>query len=274
MKKLYLCLFISFAALCALSRPTSATDGTLTIVTNRQLTEPHNGNIIIGADNVVLDCADFTVDGANSMDIGILVVDRIGVTVQRCNVTGFVLDGISLSLSVNNVFRLNTVHNNGDDGFSLVESTLNFFIDNEVFENGDDGFDLEDSSKNQFISNTIMRNGCEPGTPCVMMPRRNGVSLDVASNGNFFVANEIRSNASRGISVDDSNNNMFISNLVTENLAVGIHFGTGEPPLSSGKGSKGNQVLFNNLCGNAAGQITESNKSLNKNIILNNTVCP
>jgi len=143
-----------------------------------------------------------------------------------------------------------------------------------VHNNGDDGFDLEDSSKNQFISNTIMRNGCDPGTHCVMMPRKNGVSLDVASNGNGFIDNRIRSNASRGISLDDSNNNMFLSNLVTENLAEGIHFGTGEPPLSSGKGSKGNQVLFNNLCGNAGGEITESNKSLNKNIINFNTVCP
>jgi len=83
MRKLYLCLFISFVALCALSRPSWATDGTLMITMSRQLTEPHNGNIIIGANNVVLDCAGFTVDGANAMmDVGILVVDRTGVTVQ------------------------------------------------------------------------------------------------------------------------------------------------------------------------------------------------
>jgi parallel beta-helix repeat protein len=276
MRKLYLCLFISLVVFCALSRPTWATNGTKTIMTNTTLTEPHHGNIVIAANNFVLDCADFTVindDPLTEFDVGISLVNRIGVTVLRCNVTRFIRDGISLSLSDANFFRSNIVHNNGDDGISLVESTLNVFTDNEVFENVDDGFDLEDSGKNQFIHNTVMRNGCVVGQPCVMKPKSNGFSLDVASNGNVFVENEIKSNADRGISLDDSSNNTFVSNRVTDNLGVGIHFGTGKPPLSSGKGSMSNAFLVNYLCGNAQPQITNSNKSVN-NTIQFNTVIP
>jgi parallel beta-helix repeat protein len=283
MRKLYLCLFILFVVFCALSRPTWATNGTMTIMTNMQLTEPHHGNIIIAANNVVLDCADFTVDGGNTgFDVGILLVNRIGVTVQRCNVTGFAGDGISLLGAAINVFRSNNVHNNGDDGVSLVESTLNIFTDNEVSENVDDGFDLEDSSKNQFTNNTVMRNGVVAGQPCVMKPKSNGFSLDVASNGNVFVGNEITCNADRGISLDDSSNNTFINNTVTENPGVGIHFGTGNPATSTGKGSMSNAFVLNYLCGNNptggnnAPQITKSTKSVNNTIQFNTVItkCP
>ncbi len=96
MRKLY--LFISFVALCTLPSPAWATSGTLTITTNTTLTETHDGNIIIAADNVTLDCAEHLVTGSG---IGILLQDRQGVTVKNCRVAHFT-NGIVLVRSKGN----------------------------------------------------------------------------------------------------------------------------------------------------------------------------
>ncbi len=55
------------------------TSGTLVITTNTKLGANHDGNIIIAADNVTLDCAGHTVTGAG-VGYGILIQDQVGVT--------------------------------------------------------------------------------------------------------------------------------------------------------------------------------------------------
>ena len=70
------------------------TTGTLTITSNTNLNEDHQGNIVIAADGVTLDCQGHEVTGTGS-GTGVLLNGRTGVTVKNCHVSGF-LDGFGL----------------------------------------------------------------------------------------------------------------------------------------------------------------------------------
>lgn len=163
MKKLH---FIPFAALSTLLvAPVWATTGTLTVTTNTTLSEEHNGNIVIAADSITLDCAGLTVTGA-STGTGIALIGRRGVTVTNCRVTNFE-NGFALIGSNRNVFIANEALNNNDEGFDIEASDANIFMNNQANQNDTDGFDLDDSHGNIFFQqNTANENG------------RNGFELD------------------------------------------------------------------------------------------------
>ena len=55
---------------------------TLIVTADTTLTEDHDGNVVLDADGVTLDCNGRTVTGADA-GIGILLVERNGVTVQE-----------------------------------------------------------------------------------------------------------------------------------------------------------------------------------------------
>ena len=78
----------------------SATAGTLVINSNTTLTEDHNGNVVIGTDNVTLDCAGHAIVGPGGV-FGVLLNGRRNATVTNCDVSGF-LHGVGLLDSVNN----------------------------------------------------------------------------------------------------------------------------------------------------------------------------
>ncbi len=62
--------------------PAHATTGTLTINADTTLTEDHYGSIIIGTDDITLDCGGHSVTGPGSGN-GILLIRRTGVTVKN-----------------------------------------------------------------------------------------------------------------------------------------------------------------------------------------------
>ena len=69
-----------------LPSPVSATMGQLIITTDTTLTENHFGNLIIGADNITLDCAGFSVDGTGlGIGNGIALSGRQGVAGGDCS---------------------------------------------------------------------------------------------------------------------------------------------------------------------------------------------
>ena len=69
------------------SNPASATNGTLVILVDTTLTEDHNGNIEVNANNITLDCDGHSVTGDGTTD-GIRVFGS-GVTVVNCNLSTF-----------------------------------------------------------------------------------------------------------------------------------------------------------------------------------------
>lgn len=97
-----------------------ATSGILVITTDTTLAEDHNGNVVIGADAVTLNCGYHVVEG-NGSGIGIDVNGRFVVKVQNCTVQNFET-GISLSGSNLNIFASNRIRNNKGDGLHLDNS--------------------------------------------------------------------------------------------------------------------------------------------------------
>ena len=82
-------LFVFVLAMwIAIPATANATSGTMIVTQNTVLTEDQFGPIIVGADNITLDCAGFRVVGF-SVGIGVDLEGRSGVTVQHCRVSGF-----------------------------------------------------------------------------------------------------------------------------------------------------------------------------------------
>src|SRR6266545_3673360 len=85
-----------------------ATTGTLLITSDTTLTENHDGSIVIGADNVTLDCAGHEVRGPGFA--GVLLVGRSGVMVKNCRATGFLHGVVLIGGSVGNTLTGNTAY--------------------------------------------------------------------------------------------------------------------------------------------------------------------
>ncbi len=226
---------------CSAQVPGPATTGTLNILTDTTLIQNHNGEIDIGADNVILDCAGHSVTGKGS-GTGINVDGRTGVTVRRCHVSGFEL-GVVLSSSSSNIIDGNWVQENGlpgglSIGILLTGSPDNKISNNAVTGNGADGIAIGSSSDGNTISdNNVTGNGIH------------GISLQNADN-NTLIGNESRDNEAVGIWVAKS-----LGNTVTENSATGNgQFGI-DDSSTGGTGDAGTDNNYtNNTCsGNGQG---------------------
>src|SRR6266699_2019097 len=64
------------------------TSGTFYISTNTVLSENHDGDIVVLADNLTVDCQNHSVSGSGQA-VGILLDGRTGVTIKNCQVSGF-----------------------------------------------------------------------------------------------------------------------------------------------------------------------------------------
>jgi parallel beta-helix repeat protein len=156
----------------AIASPVSATSGTLMITSDTKLTENHSGSIIIGADDVTLDCDGRTVTGSGS-GTGILLDGRTGVTVKKCHVTGFTT-GFSLEASTDNTFEGNTAKGNTFDGFATdSKSASNTFTENKAHGNGGFGFVDDSAPANTYNNNKCAGNtsgGSSPSGLCQPQP--------------------------------------------------------------------------------------------------------
>jgi parallel beta-helix repeat protein len=111
-----LIVVIAFAAVLAgsvFTLPAAASSGTLISTADTTLTADHVGNIVIGADNVTLNCAGHSVIGPGS-GFGIFATSS-GVTVTNCVVRGFEL-GIFLVGSSNSSVTNDTAFDNTNQG--------------------------------------------------------------------------------------------------------------------------------------------------------------
>ena len=162
----------SFLLLFLLPQPIlGQTVGTLFLTEDTTLTENHEGNIIVDANDVTLDCHGFTVSGTGSGN-GIELTNRSGVRVRRCNVQGFTV-GFSITGSSNNRFEENMSENNVRNGFQILFSSNNMFKENMSGNNVLNGFRIAGSSSNTFTKNISGNNDLR------------GFSLSVSSSNTF-----------------------------------------------------------------------------------------
>ena len=189
---------------------------------------PCGAGLTIGADNITLDLNGFSITGGPVGDgAGILLVDRTGVTVRNGTVTqfdaGVAIDGGS----GNNVNNLRILDNRGSfstdfgDGIALFATTGNRITNNQVRNSGPyDGIGMIASHFNLIDSNQVTDN--------------------------------VQSNQTAGIRVENigrnpSNDNVITNNLVANNALDGIEVFAG--------GSR-NQIRFNQVFGNTRDGIT------------------
>lgn len=116
--------------------------------------------ILIGANNIVLDCAGHTITGPVSSSAmtgltGITLVHANGVTVKNCHVVYFDNGFVVRSNSSNNTLVSDKADNNGNYGFYITSnSNGNQITNGQASHNGGYGFIIESgSSKNQFDNN-------------------------------------------------------------------------------------------------------------------------
>ena len=168
-----------------------STSETRTIVTDTVLTADHDGEIVIGADGVTLDCAGHAITGPGfwSPSPGVLVDRRVNITVKGCTVSGF-NDGFRVQHSDNNTFSANKV-SNVRQGFTLHDSEDNTLTGNSVIGASDwFGYGLFDgSNRNELRENTAT---AVSGVGFMIHGAHNNVLIDNYSSnnwGNGFGAN-------------------------------------------------------------------------------------
>ena len=187
--------------------------------------------IIIGANNLTLDCRGFTLD-ADFVGNGIFITNRRNITIKNCVFTGISGDAVGVRNSSginilgceshNNVgIRFNKVSNSyvkGNDfssaGFPLVlenNSNSNYFIDNDFSGAAfGDGIIMTRSNANHFINNLANGSSSADGLHCN------------DSQNNTFKNNQFNSNNIEGADLHECNNNTFINNQFNNNGSDGF----------------------------------------------------
>ena len=213
--------------------------------------------LIIGADDIVLDCAGFTVSGTGT-DRGIQLVGRTGVRVVNCRVSefsrGIYLEGSSANHVVHNEVTRGT--GTGGGAIELQSSTDNVVEGNRVIDNAGRGIELVASDGNLILENRLARNDFR------------GIDL-IDSTGNAVVRNTIHDNTSAGIVVElASTANLLFDNTVTDSGSGGAAMFSGPNTLLGnafdGNGTWGiedttgptNVYVFNTCAGNGSGPST------------------
>ncbi|MCK4670873.1 MAG: right-handed parallel beta-helix repeat-containing protein, partial [Nanoarchaeota archaeon] len=220
------------------------------IITNTTLTGNLQSNgtcFTIGADNIILDCAGYSITGnGTGSGYGVLANLRNNVTIKNCKIQNFSHgiflnysnssfiynntlhnnsefylyygsprgsgDGLHLNFSHNNNITLNIAYNNSDSGIELHNSSNNTLASNRVYENIREGFESVDSGNNMFTSNTANNN------------TREGFYF-IRSSNNIFTSNTANNSIVQGgFYFSNSQNNMFTSNTANNNNREGFYF--------------------------------------------------
>jgi len=169
---------------------TITSDTTLT----SDLTDCPGNGLIIGADNITLDCQGHTIDGDGSGGgDGIVVSGRSWDTIKNCTVTDFAY-GISLSWSSNNTLTDNTANSNHIYGFFVSDSSSNTLTGSTANGNRIDGIYLQASytNTNNTLSGSTVRDNV-------------GAGVQLGGNFNTLSGSTIRNNGGAGVYVFATN---------------------------------------------------------------------
>jgi parallel beta-helix repeat protein len=254
------------------------TSGTLVVASDTTLTTDHHGSIVIGANDVTLDCAGYSVIGPSSdpeVVDGIVIDGHSGVTVRNCMVQQFAY-GIVVRNSSAGLFEHNEVRWNGLSGIDVVGSVDVIVRQNTVHENGLDtgysGIDVEYGSSHVVVSGNTssgnVGNGFYIYQASDLLFENNdafansrGFDLNLEVTDSTFSNNRAVNNVGDGVSVSSSDGNRFIANEVMGNGGHGFQVHR----------SSGNVLRSNEVRGNSADGISLNTES-SYNVIRDNDI--
>ena len=229
------------------------TSGTLTLTSDTKLEVDHNGNIIIGADGIKLDCDDHTITGTNVPGVaGISVVGRTGITIKECHLTNF-YRGISVSGSTDIKLKETTATLIDEHSFQVANSTMVKLKENTASDGGwGTGFSVWQSSYVKLKENTATG-------------IRYGFAVAGGSHSNVLKETTATGNDRDGF-VLGGNLGSTSSNILKENTA-------------SGNGSQGfrlvdadnNELKENSACGHTVDASQDASST--GNVFTNNSFC-
>lgn len=194
--------------------------------------------ILLGTNNITLDCAGHTIIGPLSSYggmtglNGITVVNASGVTVKNCHVTYFD-DGFVVRSGSGNTLVYDKSDNNGNYGFELSSgSNDNLLYHDEASDNGGYGFVVESGSDQNQVGSSLSSGNMEAGF----------VSL-TGSGGTVFENDTSYQNSQDGFIISASNGDMLDGNQAIENTYSGFAiFGSSGISLGNNT-SDGNQMV-------------------------------
>lgn len=236
----------------ALALPASATEGEMVVTSDTTLMEDHQGDVIIEADGVTLDCDGHTVTGDSVYAITVARL-TVGVVVRDCIIdAGSILavGGQRATNSTPRVLANSTLENNliiGEGWLIVGGGGGNTIVGNEVIGALDGVFGLGrgfhvDSDVNTFIENTAA------GAPYA------GFYISEDGDDNVFIGNTSLDNGT-GFLVDDPlccapqhpSGNVFQSNEAYRNGIFGFDDTSDE--FDGGTGTNGTWNRYeDNLC--------------------------
>jgi len=203
------------------------THDSITYILTGNITSSADG-IIVEKNNIVIDGADYTLQGSGS-GMGIILGEVSQVTIRNLNIENFE-HGIHLTMSFNDEIYENNLLNNGVGIYIYLSSTKisknnitenlygiqisstsdNYIIGNNITKNSNYGIWLESATHNKIIGNNVTSNGLY------------GIVLELDSNANYIVGNNISNNYLYGVGIYESYSNYIICNNITENGDYGI----------------------------------------------------
>lgn len=196
--------------------------------------------IIIGADNIVLDCNGHTITGDGFSGSGLLLSLRIGVTVKNCNVNNFE-SGIVLTDSSNNILENNNASNNDYVGIAIQYSSYENTLTSNIANNNFHGFELSEITLGNFTSNIANGNTYSGFS---ISGQFNTFTANTANNNdhygfyisgifNTLTSNVAENNGYNGFTIDECSDNTLSGNMANYNEYGFVLFSAGDNVLTS-----------------------------------------
>lgn len=232
------------------STPGLASSGTLHLTTNTTLTEDHYGNIVVEADGIILDCAGRIVFGpGESPWSGGIQVFGNGVTVKRCTVTGFDVNGLYSGGLSDGRYEKNKFLNNAANGIHIDQGSGHVVIGNTSAGNATGyGIVFTGTTQSYIEGNTARTNST-------------GFGLLADCHDNIVVSNVSTANTNLGYEISGFKNSIVGNTAALNNNASGWAF----------YGAENNEVYLNTANNNFVGfEITGSGGNRFGNNVANN----
>ena len=210
------------------------TMGLMVITTDTVLTENHIGGIVIGADNISLDCAGHTITEIAPFGAGVTITGaKKGNTIKNCHVEGFTscftlsggasdnmltnnsatdcVRGFALTFADHNILQNNTALGN-NFGFAISSSSNNHFMQNDIDQSGDFGIFLIAGNLNKFIDNTVVRGD------------HSGIQIRLSNKNNFKLNTACDNGTVGGVDVNLFDDGSFGNNLRSNDFCTTLGF--------------------------------------------------
>jgi|GEM_PF-6290462 len=207
------------------------TPGVTLLVSDLLGTQPgRNVCMDIQVDNVILDCAGFTITNDGTFNaIAVLAASVDNVQIVNCELSGYA-KGISLDGGTTNSIVANNALSGNDNGIVVEGSSSGNDVHDNIAESGSAGILLSSGATGNFVrSNTAINNV-------------DGIVLEGEANGNTIIENVVNPNSATGIAIRGANSNRVIRHTIT-----GVPTAIEISGASSANSVVDNEIVSNNL---------------------------